>query len=476
VEARRSKQRADTRVFCYTNTELWKDQQNEEILRFVRFWKERTGQQPQELIFGSNLTTYAKLHELNRLGIQFITLCRRSKGLMQKLHYGLGARQTVGRRRMMARKKQGKLTKPTRLPADYAEFLESLKVRVRQAQTQAILSVNREVISLYWEIGREIVERQEQANWGQHVLERLADDLQKALPGVGGFSRSNVFRMRAFYLAYRTMGIVAQPVRQLKRPNVAQAVRQTAEAAPPKPVALLPWGHNVVLIQKVKGAEQRLWYASKALEHGWSRAVLTVQIETDLFGRQGKAVTNFSTRLPPPQSDLAQESFKDPYLFDFLTMHEEAVERDLETGLVEHIQRFLLELGAGFAFVGRQVRIVVGDDDFYLDLLFYHLRLRCFVVIDLKMKRFTPEDAGKMNFYLSAVDSQMKHGSDAPTIGLILCKTRDRITAEYALRDITKPIGVAEWQTKLVHSLPDTLRGSLPSIEEIEAELGSEVS
>jgi predicted nuclease of restriction endonuclease-like (RecB) superfamily len=228
----------------------------------------------------------------------------------------------------------------------------------------------------------------------------------------------------------------------------------------------------VVLLFKLKDPAQRLWYAAKALEHGWSRAVLTVQIESDLYHRQGKAVTNFPERLPSPQSDLAQQSLKDPYLFDFLSLQEEAVERDLETGLVDHIQKFLLELGAGFAFVGRQVHVAVGEDDFYLDLLFYHLRLRCFVVIDLKMKKFTPEDAGKMNFYLSTVDSQMKHPTDAPSIGLILCKTRDRISAEYALRDIAKPIGVAEWQTKLVHSLPEPLKGSLPTIEEIEAEFG----
>ena len=249
----------------------------------------------------------------------------------------------------MARNKQGELTKLSSLPPGYTEFLESLKARVRQAQTQAMLSVNRELIRLYWDLGREVAQRQEQANWGQHVLERLADDLQKALPGVGGFSRSNVFRMRAFYLAYRSPEMVARAVRQTKRAKVAQPVRQSDEAGPPEPVALLPWGHNVVLIQKVKVSEQRLWYAAKALEHGWSRAVLTVQIETGLFARQGQAVTNFSTRLPPAQSDLAQQSLKDPYLFDFLTLHEEAVERDLETGLVAHIQKFLLELGAGFA-------------------------------------------------------------------------------------------------------------------------------
>ncbi|MBI1325404.1 DUF1016 family protein [bacterium] len=362
------------------------------------------------------------------------------------------------------------------LPAEYAEFLESLKNRVRQAQTRAMLAVNREMIQLYWEIGREIVERQEQAGWGRAVVERLADDIQNAFPGMSGFSRSNVFRMRAFYLAYKTPEIVAQPVRQPKGSKVAQAVRQTDEDSAPEHVVNLPWGHHIVLIQKVKATDQRLWYAAKALEHGWSRAVLTVQIESDLFGRQGKAVTNFTQTLPNPQSDLAQQSLKDPYLFDFLTLGEEAAERDLESGLIDHVQKFLLELGAGFAFVGRQVHLAVGDEDFYLDLLFYHLKLRCFVVIDLKMKKFTPEDAGKMNFYLSAVDARMKHEGDGPTIGLILCKTRDRITADYALRDIAKPIGVAEWQTKLVQSLPETLRGSLPSIEEIEAELGIEES
>jgi predicted nuclease of restriction endonuclease-like (RecB) superfamily len=239
-------------------------------------------------------------------------------------------------------------------------------------------------------------------------------------------------------------------------------------------VADLPWGHNVWLLEKLKDPVQRLWYAAKTLEHGWSRAVLTVQIETDLYSRQGKAISNFAATLPKPQSDLAQQSLKDPYLFDFLTLHDEAIERDLETGLVDHIQRFLVELGAGFAFVGRQVPISVGDDDDYLDLLFYHLKLRCFVVIDLKMKKFSPADAGQMNYYLSAVDSLMKHPTDAPSMGLILCKTRDRVRAEYALRDINKPIGVAEWQTKLVHSLPESLKGSLPSIEELEAEFGPE--
>ncbi len=358
----------------------------------------------------------------------------------------------------MARKKKATLA-GGEVVGDYAAFLESLKGRVRQAQVKAMLSVNRELIRLYWDIGRLIVERQEQEGWGKSVVDRLAGDIQRTFPGLQGFSPVNVWRMRAFYLAYRpSLAILSQAVTEL-------------EAGPPLPMVEIPWGHNQVLLFKLKDDAQRRWYAAKVLEHGWSRAVLTVQIESDLFGRQGKAISNFAGTLPAPQSDLAQQSLKDPYLFDFLTLHDEAIERDLETGLVDHIQKFLLELGAGFAFVGRQVHLEVGEDDFYLDLLFYHLKLRCFVVIDLKMKKFTPEDAGKMNFYLSAVDSRMKHPSDAPTIGMILCKTRDRITAEYALRDIAKPIGVAEWQTKLVQSLPERLKGSLPTVEEIEAEL-----
>ncbi len=389
------------------------------------------------------------------------------------------------------------------LPVDYVEFLESLKARVRQAQTKAMLSVNREMIALYWDIGRQIVERQEREGWGKSVVDRLAADLQQAFPGMGGFSSVNVLRMRTFFLAYRAVAsnvppsspkldlaissqavtklkvknsaqavpksaaVVAQPVRQLAEPVLSQTVTEN----PPHPVALIPWGQNLELLFKLKDPAQRLWYAAKTLEHGWSRAILTVQIESDLYGRQGKAVSNFAETLPSPQSDLAQQALKDPYLFDFLTLHDEAIERDLETGLVDHIQKFLLELGAGFAFVGRQVHLVVGEDDFYIDLLFYHLKLRSFIVIDLKMRKFSPEDAGKMNFYLSAVDSQMRHPDDAPSMGLVLCKTRDRITAEYALRDIAKPIGVAEWQTKLVDSLPESLKGCLPSIAEIEAEL-----
>ena len=374
---------------------------------------------------------------------------------------------------MMAAKKIAAAVTSTGLPADYPLFLESLKSRVQQSQTKAMLSVNQELIQLYWDIGRQIAQRQNLEGWGRSTVERLAADLQNAFPGIQGFSRTNIFRMRAFFLAYSNVAIVPQPVGQLNNDAiVAQPVGQF-EATPPKEVLNLPWGHNCVLIEKLKDQGSRSWYAAKTLEHGWSRTILTVQIESGLYAREGKAVTNFSATLPKPQSELAQQSLKDPYLFDFLTLHDDAIERDLEQGLVDHVQKFLLELGAGFAFVGRQVHLTVGEDDFYIDLLFYHLKLRCFVVIDLKMKKFTPSDAGQLNFYLSAVDSLMKHPTDQPTIGLILCKKRDQMTAEYALRDINKPIGVAEWQTKLVQSLPDSLTGSLPSIEQIEAEFAA---
>lgn len=280
---------------------------------------------------------------------------------------------------------------------------------------------------------------------------------------------------------------VTQPVRQLPEPNLSQVVRESSGqklsqpvtellAVPPEPIASLPWGHNRLLLTKLDAPADRLWYARKAVEHGWSRAVLTHHIGAQLHQREGKAVTNFQRTLPPAQSNLAEQTLKDPYNFDFLTLGSEARERDLELGLLDHIQKFLLELGVGFAFVGRQFHLEIGGQDYYLDLLFYHLRLRCYVVIDLKMEAFKPEFAGKMNFYLSAVDDQLRHADDKPAIGLLLCKERDNLTVEYALRDLKKPIGVAKWQTKLVESLPKNLKGSLPTIAEIESELSKKQS
>lgn len=339
------------------------------------------------------------------------------------------------------------------MPDNYGTFLTDLKARVRAAQVRAVLSVNRELILLYWHIGKEIHRCKSAEGWGAKVIGRLAKDLKAEFPEMGGFSARNLKYMQSFAEAYPESTIVQQPAAQL------------------------PWFHICTLLDKVKDPTSREWYIGKALEHGWSRAVLNLQIETLAYERKGKAVNNFAHTLPPPQSDMAREALKDPYTFDFLSLSEEAHERDLERGLVQHIQQFLLELGAGFAFVGRQVAIEVGGEDFYLDLLFYHLRLRCYVVVDLKMKSFEPEFAGKMNFYLSAVDDQMRHPDDKPTIGLLLCKdSKNRLKIEYALRDVQKPIGVAEWQTRLVESLPKKLRGSLPTVAELEKELSQQTS
>ncbi len=376
------------------------------------------------------------------------------------------------------------------IPVGYAPLLADLKARVRAAQVKAAVSVNRELILLYWHIGREILRAQKTEGWGAKVVQRLAKDLAAEFPEMCGFSARNLDYMLAFVGAWAPVEILQRPVAKLGAAKatplaeptqgaivqqpVAEFVSQavTRFDGPPEPLALLPWSTNLVLLHKLKDPATRLWYARKTLEHGWSRAVLTVQIESRLHERSGRAITNFDRTLPPAQSDLAREALKDPYTFDFLTLGEAAHERDLERGLVEHVQQLLLEMGAGFAFVGRQVPLEVGDEDFYLDLLFYHLRLRCFVVVDLKMKPFEPEFAGKMNFYLSAVDDQMRHEHDAPTIGLLLCKdAKNRVKVEYALRDVKKPIGVAEWQTRLVESLPKKLQGALPTIAEIEREL-----
>lgn len=338
------------------------------------------------------------------------------------------------------------------LPKGYKKLLEDLKARVHSSQIKAAVKVNEELIRLYWEIGRAIVERQEKESWGTRVIERLARDLQKAFPGVGGFSRSNVFKMRAFYLAYE---------------KVSQAVRQIEQL----PFFRIPWGHNVLILTKVKEDSHRLWYAEQTLINGWSRDSLEDWIKSGLVKRKGRAITNFVDKLPATQSKLAQETLKDPYNFEFLSLADGYREQELELGLLNHIQKFLIELGQGFAFIGNQYPLEVGGKDYYIDLLFYHIVLRCFVVIELKNTDFKPEYAGKMNFYLSAVDDQLKHPADNPSIGMILCKTKDNFTVEYALRDIRKPIGVAGYEVKIMEALPKNLKGSLPSIEEFEAEL-----
>lgn len=352
----------------------------------------------------------------------------------------------------MAKKKSEKQTpaaKPSSdlAPPDYEKFLGELKERIRTAQLRATLAVNREMLLLYWQIGRDILVRQTEHGWGSKVIDRLSQDLRREMPEVTGFSTRNLKYMRAFAEAWP------------EEPIVQEALAQ------------ITWYHNLTLLEKLKRPEERLWYARQAVENGWSRSVLVHWIESDLYERQGKASTNFEKTLPALQSDLARETLKDPYKFEFLTLAKEAAEKELEEGLLGHIRKFLIELGAGFAFVGQQVHLEVGDEDFYIDLLFYHLKLRCYVVIDLKATKFKPEYAGKMNFYLSAVDDLMRHPDDQPSIGVILCKAKDEVVAEYALRDLTKPVGVSSYITKLVESLPPDLRSALPSAEQWEQEL-----
>lgn len=330
-------------------------------------------------------------------------------------------------------------------PTGYTDWLAELKQRIHAAQQRATLAVNRELVLLYWQIGQDILARQASQGWGSKVVDRLARDLRNAFPDMKGFSPRNLKYMRAFAEAW--------PDGEFVQAALAQ----------------LPWYHQLALLDKLQTVEERQWYAAQALENGWSRNVLVMQIESGLRQRTGAAITNFSQRLPRPQSDLARESLKDPYRLDFLGLGKEAQERAIEDALVKHVTQFLMELGAGFAFVGRQVHVEVGDKDFYIDLLFYHLKLRCYVVVELKAGEFQPEYAGKLNFYLSAVDSQLRHASDNPSLGLLLCKNRDKVVAEYALRDMSKPIGVAEYQ--LVQALPKELQTDLPRIEDIESEL-----
>ena len=329
-------------------------------------------------------------------------------------------------------------------PQSYAAFVGDLKQRIIEARHRASLSVNREMILLYWTIGRDILTRQVREGWGAKVVDRLAGDLRQAFPEMTGLSSRNLKYMRALADAWSD-------------PEIVQRI-----------VAQLPWGHNVSLLDTVKAPEERAWYARQAIEHGWTRPVLVHQIESNLFARQGSALTNFSRTLPAAQSELAQQLLKDPYTFDFLSLGPDMLERDLERGLIEHLRALILELGKGFAFVGSQYHLEVGGQDYYLDLLFYHLRLRCFVVIELKIEDFKPEFAGKMNFYLSAVDDQLRHPDDQPTIGIILCKGRNEVIVEYTLRDTSKPMGVAQYRLSPV--LPPQLQRDLPTVEELARE------
>jgi predicted nuclease of restriction endonuclease-like (RecB) superfamily len=334
------------------------------------------------------------------------------------------------------------------LPMSYSATLRDLKERIRTERLRVALSANAAMTLLYWDIGQVILQRQEREGWGTKVIDRLSADLREAFPDMQGLSARNLKYMRKFAEAWPDRAIVQRAAAQI------------------------PWRNNQALLDKLVGHEIRLWYTEQNILNGWSRDVLTLQIENNLHKRQGKAVHNFAVALPPADSDMAAQIFKDPYLFDFIGTADPRREREVEQALVNHVQKFLLELGAGFAFVGRQVHLEFSSADYYLDLLFYHLKLRCYVVVELKAVPFAPEFVGKLNMYMSAVDDLLRHVDDKPTIGLLLCKGKDRIIAEYALSGFNRPIGVADWKKQLTETLPTELKGSLPTVEEIETELG----
>jgi predicted nuclease of restriction endonuclease-like (RecB) superfamily len=338
------------------------------------------------------------------------------------------------------------------LPESYAATLEEIKRHLQQARVRAVLAANPIVIEAYWQTGRIILERQREQGWGAKVIDRLAADLKQAFPGMSGLSARNLLAMKVF-------------AREFPDGPIAQQV-----------VAQLPWGHVLQVMQRIKDPAARDFYIREALTHGWSRSILEMQIQGHLHLRSGKSQNNFALTLPPADSDLATQIFKDPYLFDFLGTADPRREAEVEQALVDHIQKFLLELGAGFAFVGRQVHLEIGDHDYFLDLLFYHLKLRRYVVIELKARDFEPGDVGQLNLYRAAVDDLLRHPDDQPTIGLLLCKGKDRLVVEYALRGLDQSIAVAAWQTQLTESLPEEFQGSLPTIAEIEAELAGEIS
>lgn len=333
---------------------------------------------------------------------------------------------------------------------DYARWLLSLRAEIQRARARAAFAVNEELLRLYHRIGAEIAERQERQGWGAGVIDHLSRDLRVAFPDMKGLSTRNLKYMKAFAQACPELQFGQQPAAQL------------------------PWFHIVILLTKIADTSEREWYAAQAIEHAWSRITLELQIKGRLHLRQGVALTNFEQHLPAAQALRAAEILRDPYHFDFLGLGEEAQERDIESALVRHITRFLLELGAGFAFLGRQHRIEVNGDEFFIDLLFYHTRLKCHVVVELKATAFKPEHAGQLNFYLAAVDAQLKAVDDQPTIGLLLCRTKNKLVAEYALSGSSKPMGVAEYQ--LVRALPEPLDTRLPTIEQLEQGLSEAMS
>ena len=368
---------------------------------------------------------------------------------------------------------------------EYAEWLTDLKLKIRRNQVKAAVQVNETLLRLYWEMGREINERQKESQWGSGFLAQLSKDLMAEFPDMKGFSRSNLQHIRSFYAFYVGVKPICEQAAHKLVPDVSNGICEQAArkleivanddttsniiCSIPEEIFRIPWWHHIILMRKCKTPQEALFYVHKTIEGNWSRSVLLNMLDTGLYEANGQAITNFSSTLPVPQGELARETLKDPYVFDFLTMRESYNERELENALTDNITRFLLELGTGFAYVGKQVRIQVGEEEFFLDLLFYHLKLRCFVVVELKTVKFEPSQLGQLGFYVTAVNEQLRHPSDNETIGLLICKTKDKVVAEYALKNAAQPLGISEYQLSCL--LPDEIKSSLPTIEEIEAEL-----
>lgn len=353
---------------------------------------------------------------------------------------------------------------PPAVLADYQDWLKAIKQKIHATRMKVALAANGELIALYYEIGAQIVDRESLAQWGSGFIDAFSQDLRASFPEIGGFSSKNLRYCRAFFRFYCDPAIWQQAVAKLRDTPWAGTEPELSAL-----LAKMPWGHNIQIFAKCAGVAEARFYMEQTLEHGWSRDVLAMQLKSDLYARAGKAVTNFSRTLPLPQSDLAQQTLKDPYTFDFMAMTAPFNELDVERQLTQHITQFLLELGKGFAFIGRQYHLEVAGNDYFIDLLFYHVTLKCYVVVELKNRKFIPEYAGKLNFYLSAVDTLLKRDDDQPTIGLLLCRDKNNIEVEFALRDMNKPMGVSEYT--LVEALPDNLKGAMPTVEEIENDL-----
>lgn len=371
----------------------------------------------------------------------------------------------------------------------YFRWISDLKQRIQQSQIKAAIQVNSALIEMYWDLGKEISERSFENTYGSGFLKQLSNDLLNEFPEIKGFSLSNIKYIKSFYLFYnQNITKSQQLVGEFKsgdKTNLHQVggglekiennpIRYQLANEFPQKLFLIPWGHHIQIFTKCKNVTEALFYINKTIENGWSRAVLLNMISGNLYQSQGKAITNFSKTLPDYDSELVKQTLKDPYIFDFLNISENFKERELENALIDNIQKFLIELGNGFAFVGKQVEMKVGNQSFFLDLLFYHIKLKRYVVIELKSGEFEPEHAGKLNFYVTSVDKQLRDENDNATVGLIICKTKDDIIAEYSLTDLHKPLGISSYELRKI--LPENFKSSLPSIEEIENQLNKNIN